>query len=223
MHNIEPILDRMFKALQSVKPQNAKLFEHLRTVMKRQGIYYPENTILYYLKDRVDKAMFISEGFITQSALNKKGNVRILSIIEANEIKAGPDFMQQTPSEFVIEATAGTFVAYITHQQMQQVYKQFPETRELAALIISSHNRKELQLKKLFSVKGIDLVEAFYKRYPKMLFANKILSNEKIASFLNIGVSTLIEYKNKLLDSGRLHYPEDEKQVNRKHNLAENK
>lgn len=209
MINIEPVLQKLFKIIENFKPQNPELYIHLTSVMKNQGIYYNETTPIYCVGETVDKLLFISEGFITRSAINSKGNPKILSILEENEIKAGPDFIDRTPSEFVIEATPGTFVAYLTNNQLQTIYQKFPETRELISLIISAHNRKELRLKKLFSVKGIDLVEAFYKRYPKMLKPHSGLTNDKIANYLNMGVSTLIEHKTNLINTDKLPNPEE--------------
>ena len=175
--------------------------------MKNQGIYYSESTPIFCVGETVDKAMYIAEGFITRSGLNPLGDPRIVSILEANEIKAGPDFIDHSPSEYVIEATPGTYVVYIKYEQLKRVCEKFPETREFWSKIISANHRQELRLKKLFALKGIDLVEAFYKRYPKMLKPNIGLTNEKIASYLNMGVSTLIEHKTKLIELGKLPHP----------------
>lgn len=207
MPNTDFILTKLFEILETFQSQNPQLYLHLKEVMKNQWIQYNENTPIFCAGETVDKAMFIAEGFITRSGLNPKGNPKILSIYEVNEIKAGPDFIDQSPSEFVIEAIAGTLIIYIKYTQLKQVCQRFPETRELFELILSDQNRKELRLKKLFSLKGIDQVEAFFKRYPKMLKPNTGLTNEKIASYLNIGVSTLIEHKTTLISLGRLPNP----------------
>ncbi|NRF37591.1 Crp/Fnr family transcriptional regulator [Pedobacter foliorum] len=207
MNSIDIILQRMFGIMDSIKAQNPKLYEHLRQVMKYQGIYYPSGAILFHIGDRVDRAFFISEGFITRSSKNKQGTQQVLSIFEADEIKAGPDFMQQTPSEFLIEAISGTFLAYITHEQLKVVYSLFPEAHELASLIISQHNRKEARLRKLLLIKGIDLVESFYKRYPKLIEPGSVLTDKKIASFLKISISLLREHRSELFATRKLIKP----------------
>nr|WP_068890377.1 cyclic nucleotide-binding domain-containing protein [Pedobacter panaciterrae] len=207
MNSIDIILQRMFGIMNSIKAQNPKLYEHLGQVMKFQGTYYVGNTVLYNVGDPVDRAFFVSEGFVTRSSKSKQGLQQVLSIFEENEIKAGPDFMQQTPSEFLIEATSGTFVAYITHEQMKTVYSLFPEAHELASLIISQHNRKEARLRKLLLLKGVNLVEAFYKRYPKLIEPGSVLIDEKIASYLKISISLLREHRSDLFATGRLINP----------------
>lgn len=207
MNSIDIILERMFGILESVKSQRPELYQYLKQVMKYQGTFYPKDTVIYKPGDQVDCAFFISEGFLTRSTKSKDGRQQLLSIFEENEIKAGPDFMHQSPSEFLIEATAGTFVAYITHAQMKAVYSIFPEAHELASLIISQHNRKEAQMRKILLIKGIQLVESFYKCYPKLIDPGSVLSDEKISSFLKISVSLLREHRSALFAAGQLIHP----------------
>jgi len=210
MRDITLILKHMFEIMDAIKKQRPKLYDLLQDLMRNQGSYYSEDTVLYHIGDAVDKAFFISEGFITRSSVVGKKKA-VLSIFEKDEIKAGPDFMEQKPAEFLIEATAGTYVAYITHKQMKKVYGKFPEAHELASLIVSKHNRKEAQIRKMLLLKGIDLVEAFYLRFPLMTEPGSVLKDAKIASFLRISVSLLREYRSELFASGRLVNPAHKK------------
>lgn len=210
MKDITLILKHMFEIMDAIKSQKPGLYVLLQELMKSQGMFYGEDTVLYDIGDAVDKAFFISEGFITRSSVvGKKKSV--LSIFEKDEIKAGPDFMEQKPAEFLIEATAGTYVAYITYEQMKKVYGKFPEAHELASLIISTHNRKEAQMRKMLLLKGIDLVEAFYLRFTLMTEPGSVLKDARIASFLKISVSLLREYRSELFASGRLINPATQK------------
>lgn len=211
MNDISIILKYLFEIMDAIKKQKPKLYELLLRLMRYQGTLYTKDTIIFKVGDEVDRAMFISEGFITCSSKIGKKKL-LLNIFEANEIKATPDFMDQKKSEFLIEAIAGTFVAYITYAQMQIVYAKFPEAHELASLIISSHNRKEAKMRQMLLLKGIDLVEAFYLRFPKMTAPGSVLKDAVIASFLKISVSLLREQRAELFATGRLINPIVKKQ-----------
>lgn len=206
MNDITLILKHMFTLMEAIRPQKPKFYEFLHQLMKRQGQLFTEDTVIYQPGDEVDRAFFISEGFITRSSVVGKKKV-LLSIFEKDEIKAGPDFMEQQKAEFLIEATKDTYVAYITHEQMKKVYTKFPEAYELASLIISAHNRKEARMRKMLQLKGIELVEAFYLRYPLLIKAGSVLKDAMIASFLKISLTALRVFRSELLDSERLLIP----------------
>ncbi|MEJ2880432.1 hypothetical protein [Pedobacter sp. GR22-6] len=206
MHNIENILKQLFKIMDRIKPQKPEFYEHLLQVMKYQGQYYAEDTVIYQIGEQVTRAMFISEGFITRSSQIRKKKV-LLNIYEKNEIKAGPDFMFNNKSEFLIEATAGTYIAFITYEQLKEVYQRFPEAQELATLIVSIHNLKDARIRGMLQNKGRDLVYQFYKSYPDMTEPGAVLLDGMIASFLRISERTLREHRAAHFASGRLINP----------------
>ena len=212
--NIEEILKQMCQMLDAVKPQEPGLYTHLQRIMRKQFEEFEKRSEIYDTGSKVDKAICVVKGHLLDSVFDKRGDKQVISMFNSMEIKAGPEFLKGSqPSSFYTEAVAGTFIVYITFEQMEEVYRLFPGTRELATLITSEFRIRESDHLVMLHQKGIEKVEQFYKKFPHIHPDANILTDAEIASLLLISEGALRDLRYKLINKGIL--PESFKRKNR--------
>ena len=189
----------MIAGLNAVKAQDPALGLHLQEVMRKQTFDHKKKTTLTEIGDKVNKALFIDSGHIISSVFDKRGDKQTVFLFGENDIIAGPEFMKEMPSEFHVEAVAGTSGVYITFKQMEEVYGLFPGTRELASLITVEFRVREMQHLVSLHRKGVDRVEEFYLRLPHMLPPGKILTDAEVATFLMLSDGALRRLRRQLI------------------------
>ena len=197
----------MVAGLNAVKAQDPALGIHLHEVMKKQSFEYLKKTVLTEIGDKVDKALFIDAGHIISSVFDKRGDKQTIFLFSENDIKAGPEFMKELPSEFYVEAVPGTSGVYITFKQMEEVYRRFPGAQELASLITVEFRIREMQHLVSLHKKGIDRVDEFYLRFPHMLPAGHILTDAEVATFLLLSDGALRRLRRQLSNEERIVDP----------------
>lgn len=214
INNIDEILKQMCLMLDAVKPQDPKLYTHLQKVMKDQYQEFDKRDEVYDIGSKVDKAICVVKGHLIDSVFDKRGDKQVISMFNVMEIKAGPEFLKgNQPSRFYTEAVAGTFIVYITFEQMEEVYRLFPGARELATLITSEFRIKESDHLVMLHQKGIEKVEQFYRQFPHIHPDANILTDAEIASLLLISEGALRDLRSKLIKKGKL--PESFRRKNR--------
>ncbi|RZM10456.1 MAG: Crp/Fnr family transcriptional regulator [Pedobacter sp.] len=197
--NITEILRKLFKLLDKFLPQHPDLFDYLSAVMDKE--FCPEDKVLYRPGDLVDKAYYVACGLVILY-VKVRGKKLLVNIYRENEIVAIPAFHNGKASEFYLEAIAGTFLAYVTREQMIHVYATFDATNELSRKIMSRTESKIYKHLLDLTHKGIVVVERFYKRFPNLLLVGKLLTDAEVASYLNMTKGTLGFLRRKLLDDG---------------------
>lgn len=207
MNDIDVILNKMIAGLNAVKEQDAALGVYLREVMKDQSFEYNKKTMLTDVGDSVDQALFIDTGHIISSVFDKRGDKQTIFLFSQNDIKAGPEFMKELPSEFYVEAAAGTSGVFITFKQMEEVYRRFPAAQELASLITVEFRIREMQHLVSLHKKGIERVEEFYLRFPHMLPAGQILTDAEVATYLLLSDGALRRLRRQLVNEEKIVDP----------------
>jgi hypothetical protein len=201
---VDEILNKMIAGLDAVKQQDSGLGIHLRKVMRDQYFYYDKKTVLTDVGGKVDKAIFIESGHLIDSVFDERGDKQTIFLYSPKDIKAGPEFMRALPSNFYVEATAGTCGVFITFDQMAEVYKRFPATQELASLITAEFRIREMKHLVSLHRKGIDRVLEFYLAYPHLLPAGLVLTDADVSSFLLLSEGALRRLRRKLIRQEKL-------------------
>lgn len=196
MKKHQPILNQLFRVLDSFKPQPQTYYDHLAEVMQPQ--YFPDDQVLFERGDIVKRGYFLASGFAIAYYYNDQGERQIIRIYEKNDFMKGKSFIGQSASEEYLMICADSYVLGITHAEMEAIYARFPSVSELSRLILANREVKELEHKQMLSLEGLPMVEAFYKAYPGLVEPGKILVDADISSYLLISERTLRACRAKL-------------------------
>jgi len=204
-NDISEILKKLFEYLTANGWQEPKMYDLLTGFMK--GKYYPEDEILFEKGDIIDQTYFVSSGFFTFSVYNSKGDKQVTEIAREGEIIATPSFTKQSPSIHDLNVIAGSYAIYLSHSEMEEVYRQYPKAHDLAKNIMASWQEKEQQTKQMLAKRGIDRVLEFYTIYPELLEPGAIMRDAEIASYLLLAERSLGALRTRLFNSGKLINP----------------
>lgn len=207
MKKHQPVLLRLYKLLDSYKPQNAKTYTHLGHVL--EGEFYPQDKVLYGPGEIIDQIFFLASGNMVAYSFTEAGEKQILQIYRENEHVAGQSFTRHVPTTYYLMVCAGSYALRMTRNQLNELYQKFPETQELGRIRLSLLEAKELRHKQLLFLPGIQMVEAFYKEYPELIEPGKVLRDRDIASYLLLAEGTLRDLRNRLIREGRLKMPQN--------------
>jgi CRP-like cAMP-binding protein len=196
MIKYQQVLDRLFKALDKYKPQSPAYYKHLAEVIKPR--YFARNEVLYEQGQVIDKAYFLSSGFLTANYYNHKGDKQLINIYSTDEIVSGKSFTSQHPSAYELMACKDTYVLYLTYKQVNVIYEQFPGTQEQAMFILAGRENKELSRNRMLNQYAGKKVADFYAAFPELSEPGKIMVDADIASYLMISESTLRAHRTKL-------------------------
>nr|WP_294871243.1 cyclic nucleotide-binding domain-containing protein [uncultured Pedobacter sp.] len=194
------VFARLIAMLTKVKPLHPLLEPYLWDNMV--PLFCKKNTPLHEQDDVVDKAYFIGRGYILIYYI-EDGKKHVLRICGADEIIAGKSFMSGTESRYYVSAVKDTYLLAVTARQMQVAYETIPETEELARLVLSSFEEKELKRDEMIRKGGEESVLHFYTTHPDLLHG-KVILLEDVASYLLMTTKTLRLVKKKLIEKGFL-------------------
>lgn len=196
MKKHQPILNQLYKVLDSFKPQPQAYYDHLAEIMEPH--YFADDEVLYEKDETVKRAYFLASGFAIAYYYNDQGERQVIRIYGQNEFIRGKSFTDQNPSAEHLMVCADSYLLSLTHHEMQHIYQRFPSVEELSRLILASREAKELEQKQMLSLEGLPMVEAFYKTYPGLAEPGKVLIDADIASYLLISERTLRACRAKL-------------------------
>src|ERR1700761_1331075 len=106
MKKHQPVLEQLFKVVNSYLPQPAGYYEYLTEHLQPQ--YYASDTPLYETGDIVKKAWFLSSGFGIAYVYHDSGDRQVVRIYTAGALIGGKSFIEQTPSEEYLTACRGS-------------------------------------------------------------------------------------------------------------------
>jgi CRP-like cAMP-binding protein len=196
------LLLKLFRVLDSYRPQSERFYKHISETV--HGKYYAADEILYQQGQVIKDVYFLASGNMITYRYTDSGDKQLLNIYQANEIVFASSFTLQKKSRYNVMVCADAYLLSVDHKQMREIYKRFPEVEELARMIISDRESKELKRNEMLIEPGIQMVEEFYKNYPELLEPGKVLRDSDIASYLLLAEGTLRTLRNRLLHTGHL-------------------
>jgi len=196
MKKHQPVLDQLFKVVNSYLPQPAGYYEYLAEHLQPQ--YFANATPLYEKGDLVKKAWFLSSGFGMAYVYKENGDKQVVRFHTAGALIGGKSFIEQTPSEEYLVACRDSYWMSLTHAEVDEIYILFPDVLEQSRLIMARREQDELEYKKLLSNEALLKVEEFYKTYPGLSEPGKIIVDADISSYLMISERTLRACRAKL-------------------------
>lgn len=195
MNNIEEVLRRLFKLLNRYFPQQEGLFEFLTSAMVKK--FCPVDEVIHRPGDVINNAYYVGDGLLILYVKERRRKI-LINIYRKDDIVAIPGFHDQTPSEFYLEVISGTMLACISRKNMEQVYRTFAKANDLSRSILERTEAKIYKHQVELNRKGIVRVERFYKRFPELLNAGKILTDAEVASYLKMTKGTLSTLRRQL-------------------------
>jgi len=196
MKKHQPILNQLFKVLDSFKPQPQAYYEHLSEISQPQ--YFPTDQVLYEEGDIVKRSYFLASGFAIAYYYNDQGEKQLIRIYEKDDIIKGKSFTEQSPAADYLMVCADSYLLSISYEEKEMIYAHFPSVAELSMLILASREAKELAYKQMLGLETMLMVEQFYKTYPGLADPGKILVDADISSYLLISERTLRACRAKL-------------------------
>jgi len=188
----------LIETLQAVKnPLPDHLEEYLESVM--QARYCRSTHILHEQDTIIDKAYFISSGYIIVYYFNAEGKLSVLRIYGPGQIVAGNSFMNCIKAGYCIKVYEEAYLLEITHSQMETGYKTIPGMDELARLTLASFEDKEMFRDEMIRKGGEDSVLHFYRTFPGLLHT-RIIRDEYIASYLLMSADYLQRCRMRLIE-----------------------
>jgi len=205
------------KAVPLPRPAFEKLIEYLKAIKDPlpDGLEpYLENVmaaslclgthVIHLEGDVIDKAYFISRGFMIAFYIDEQGNEQVLDIFFAGEIVAGNSFMNGKAARYNLRIFKDAFVLEITHAQMEVGYAGIAGMDELARLTLASFEDKKVEWNTAKSKGGEELVYFLYKNNLDLLPPGNTIKDPNLASHLGMSIDTLHRYRSSLIKKGLL-------------------
>jgi len=202
MKKHQPVLDQLFKILDSYLPQPPEYYQYLSDHL--QPIYYANDTPLYEQGDLVKKAWFLASGFGIAYIYKDSGDRQVVRLHSAGALIGGKSFIEQTPSADYLMACRDSYWMSLTHAEVDEIYVLFPDVIEQSRLIMARREQDELSYKKLLGLPNTDRVVNLYKQYPELLKPGRIIKDADLASYLLLGKSTFRALRKQLQKNGLL-------------------
>jgi len=190
MKKHQEVLNRQHYILDQFKVMPAAYYSYLDEIM--QPKYFAESEVLFRQGEIIDKAYFLSSGFMLANHYDENGDKHVINIFAQDEIISGKSFTEHTPSDYELVACKGAYVLYLTYDEVNTIYEKFPPTQEQAMIILADKEKKALDRSRMLNQVAEKKVADFYDRYPELKKQpGKIIIDADIASYLMISESSL--------------------------------
>jgi CRP/FNR family transcriptional regulator, anaerobic regulatory protein len=153
-------MEELFQFLYSIYPMSPELQTHLRTVLKQKTLAKKEFLLkagricenVYFVKKGLVRCFYTKDGIDVCSWFMKEGDV----------VFAVKSFYEQTPSYEAIQALEDCILYYISHKELQNIYKNYIE----------------------FNVQRGELTEKYYKLSEERSFSMRMHKSHERYSYL---------------------------------------
>ncbi len=193
MNEIEIVLRPLFLILDQIEPLNNELREALMKRFKVENV--SKTTVLLHEGAICNKLWFLAEGLLR--AYHEIDDKDITSrIMFTNHIVIAPgSFFKQKPATESIETLTDSTVAAISFEDLQFIYKQFPQFNYHTRLIIEDYFYKQEQ--RLYMLRKKDALAKYLYFQENYSLYNDVIPHKHIASFLNIARETFVRLRKK--------------------------
>ena len=194
MQNKDVLLAPLLNMLNNLKPMSKTLEDVFTDNFKIEEV--KKESILLYEKNVCKNLWFLADGLLR--SYHNIGDKEITSrIMFTGHIVISPgSFFTQTPATESIEALSDCVVAKLSFDDLQEIYRKFPEFNYHTRLVTEQYFYKQEQ--RLYMLRKHDAVAKynyFLENYSDYL---KDIPLMYLASFLNISAETLSRTRSKL-------------------------
>jgi CRP-like cAMP-binding protein len=186
-------MNQLLTLLQSIHPLSDGLVDHLSQTLKTKTIAKKE----YLLKAGhiSRKICFIEKGLLRCFYDQGDNEVSSWFMKEGDVIVSVESFFKQKPSYESIQAIEETMVHYIEYNELQYIYKTYPEFNYVGRVL--TENYYTLSEQRLFSIRmqrSQERYEYLLQNFPEFILR---VPSKYIASYLGITEETLSRIKSK--------------------------
>jgi CRP-like cAMP-binding protein len=199
MRNVSQIIDAIIASLQKIGPLSPGLEKKIRDLLVIEKVRRKYT----FLKERQvsNRVYFITKGMVRGYYFDETGTERTAWImIELDAMISVDSFFSQEPGEEYIETLEPTIVGSISYDELQELYKEFPEFNWHGRILTQEYYvRADKRAKELRSNDATKRYQLFVQNYPEI--ANRAKARY-IASYIGVEDETLYKIKN-----GNYNYP----------------
>lgn len=194
MQNKDVLLAPLLNMLNNLKPMSKTLEEVFTDNFKIEEV--KKESILLYEKNVCKNLWFLADGLLR--SYHNIGDKEITSrIMFTGHIVISPgSFFTQTPATESIEALSDCVVAKLSFDDLQEIYKKFPEFNYHTRLVTEQYFYKQEQ--RLYMLRKHDAVAKYNYFLENYSDYFKDIPLMYLASFLNISAETLSRTRSKL-------------------------
>lgn len=180
--------------LQSFHPLSTVLQDHLSIVLKTKELSRKE----YLLKQgRVSKEIcFIEKGLLRCFYIKDDKEVCSWFMKEGDVIISVESFFTQQSSNESIQALEDCIIYYITYDELQHIYKTFPEFNFIGRVLTEQYYT--LSEQRLYSIRmqrSFERYDFLMEKHPELI---QRVPSKYLASYLGITVETLSRIRSKV-------------------------
>jgi CRP/FNR family transcriptional regulator, anaerobic regulatory protein len=180
--------------LNSINPISTGLKHELNQLLKEVNLKKKE----IYLREGAvsDKISFVISGLLRSYALNSEGDETTCWFMKEGDVTISvKSFFERTPSaEFIVAIEACTLL-YITYDELEMLYKQYPEFNMVGRLITQKYYvLSEERLAGIRNLKAEERYAFLMQIHPEII---QRAPSQYVASYLGIDKATLSRLKAK--------------------------
>lgn len=175
-------MEAVLNALNAIHPLSAELVEHLSLILKSRELKRKE--LLLKAGHICRNIYFIEKGLLRCYYMQGLQEVCSWFMKEGDVIAAVGSFFDQQESYESIQALEDARLHYISYQELQQVYRQFPEFNFVGRELVQKYYK--LSEQRLYSIRmhrGLERFEQLKKDDPELV---QRVGQKYLASYLGI-------------------------------------
>jgi CRP/FNR family transcriptional regulator, anaerobic regulatory protein len=169
--------------LNSIHPLSAGLLQQLHQLLKEVHLKKKE----VYLREGAvsDKISFVINGLLRSYTLDKEGNETTCWFMKEGDITISvKSFFERTPSSEFIEAIEPCTLLYITYDELEMLYKNYPEFNIVGRIVVQKYYvLSEERLAGIRNLKSDDRYAFLLKTLPEIIQRAPV---KYIASYLDL-------------------------------------
>ncbi|WP_121355726.1 Crp/Fnr family transcriptional regulator [Flavisolibacter nicotianae] len=187
-------MDELLKYLESIHAMSDGLKEHLAVTLKEKRLLRKDYLLRAGQASR--QIYFISRGLLRCFYIKEDQEVSSWFMKEGDVIVSVESFFGQKPSYESIVALEDCLLYYITYDELQYIYRHFPEFNFIGrALLEKYYTLSEQRLYSLRMQRSQERYEYLLKHHPDLVLR---VPMKHLASYLGITEETLSRIRSKL-------------------------
>ncbi|RZK70055.1 MAG: Crp/Fnr family transcriptional regulator [Pedobacter sp.] len=200
MVTLNRAFDELMNCLKSISGNNLPL-EKLRPLLKQhlEEFTVKDHNPLVVEGDIPKYFYFQISGTTYLNYHDAKGNMHAFRFYREGKIILRKSYLLQEPSPCNMIATKGSLMFRLSYRKLKLILTELPGTLELLMYTVMEYDANKQRMREdMLSKDATERVAAFYRKFPKLLPANRVRLDVIISSYLCISPVWLRKTRKKL-------------------------
>lgn len=186
-------MESIISYLHSIHPLSSKLEEYLKGILESKNIR--KKTLILKKGQVAGSIYFIEKGLVRCFYMKQQKEVCSWFMKEGDVIVSVESFFTQKPSYESIQTLEDTILHYISYNELQFIYHNFPEFNFIGRVLTEKYYAlSERRLHSLRMQQATERYQWFLKESPELI---QRISSTLLASYLGITLETLSRIKSR--------------------------